>query len=148
MIIQFKLITSIILFTILLVASCSTPIESDDSLMGNIPIIVNTNDSFTYSLYANNYSTEENYNLALSGGLGPFELVNTIVATNFSAQQADTTSISILNEQDSVLYKYNITNNIIVVDADTVEKNTCPAAIVLKVNNFSGLLEIVIAVNN
>jgi hypothetical protein len=115
--------------------------------MGNIPIIVNTNDSFTYSLYANNYSTEENYNLALSGGLGPFELVNTIVTTNFSAQQADTTSIIILNEQDSVLYKYNITNNMIVVDVDTVEKKTCPATIVLKVNNFSGLLEIVIAVN-
>jgi hypothetical protein len=136
----------IILLTILLVNSCYSPIESDVNLVGNIPIMVNTSDSFTYSLYANNYSTEESYNLALSSGVEPFELVNTIVTTDFSAHHADTTSVIIFNEQDSVLYKYNITNNMVVVDIDTVEKSSCPAVILLRANNFSGLLEVVIAV--
>ncbi len=67
----------IILISLILILSCVGPEEPLDGLSKNTPIIVNTNDAFTFSLQAENYSTEENYNLTFPNQ-NPIEFNNSI----------------------------------------------------------------------
>jgi hypothetical protein len=139
---------AISILAVFIVCSCIVPVESDDSLVGDIPIVVNTNDSFTYTLLADNYSAKHNYQLSLTGKTESFELVNTVVVNDFKPNHSEKTSIQIFNGKDSLLYNYDITSNMVTVDTDTISKSNRPNRVVIDVNSFSGLLELVIAVSD
>ena len=52
----------VIIVSLIFIVSCVGPEELLDGLSKNSPVVVNTNEAFTFSLRAVNYSTEETYN--------------------------------------------------------------------------------------
>ena len=95
------IILSIIFF------NCVGPEEPLDGLSKNSPVIVNTNDAFTFSLRAENYSTEENYTLSFPL-LAPVKFTTVLIVTDFAGRGTDTSYFEIFNSNDSLLKRYEL----------------------------------------
>ena len=129
------------------IVSCVGPEEPLDGLTKNLPVIVNTSEAFTFSLRAENYSSEETYNLSLSE-LTPINLTTVLIITDFAGRAADTSYFDIFNSNDSLLNRYILNNNVNVAPVDSLEINAIPNKIFLKADNFSGLVQLVLAIGN
>lgn len=141
------LLSGITLTFTLFYVGCVGPEEPVDGLLDNIPVVVNTAEAFTYSLLADDYSTEETYRLNFSNESEKNELVITLVSTEYRASPNDTTAFWVVNSQDSILHLYRITNNMVVVDIDSVSDRNIPETIYFKATNFTGMIELVLAKN-
>ncbi|MCJ7801061.1 MAG: hypothetical protein MUP82_01735, partial [Candidatus Marinimicrobia bacterium] len=79
----------VIFISLIFIVTCVGPEEPLDGLYNNTPVIVNTNDAFTFSLRAENYSTEENYNLTFLDQ-NPIKLTTVLIITDFAGKASDT----------------------------------------------------------
>ena len=134
------------LLTLLLI-SCVGPEEPLDGLYKNSPVVVNTNESFTFSLRGENYSTEENYVLTFSTD-NAIELTTVLVVTDFAGRSGDTSYFDIYNTNDSLLTNYKLTSNINVAPSDIVPTNAIPNKIYFKADNFTGVVQLVLAIGD
>ena len=137
----------IIFISMILIISCVGPEEPLDGLTKNTPIVVNTNDAFTFSILAENYTTEETYNLTFSDQ-NPIELTTVLIVTDFAGRTSDTSYFDIFNSNDSLLNRYILSSNINVAPIDSLEINAIPNKIFLKTDDFSGFVQLVLAIGD
>ena len=137
----------LIFVLIIFIASCVGPEEPLDGLIKNSPVIVNTNESFTFSLRGENYTTEENYNLSLTN-LSPIELTTVLVVTDFAGKTTDTSYFDIFNSNDSLLAHYQLTNNINVAPVEQTPIEAIPNKLFFNADNFTGVVQLVIAIGD
>ena len=123
------------------------PEEPLDGLSKNTPVVVNTNEAFTFSLIAENYSTEETYNLTFSEQ-NPIELATVLIVTDFAGRASDTSYFDIFNSNDSLLDHYMLNSNINVTPIENLETNAIPKKIFFKADDFSGLIQLVLAIGD
>ncbi len=136
---------SIIFISLIFVVSCVGPEEPLDGLSKNTPIIVNTNEAFTFSLRAENYTTEENYNLTFSNQ-NPIEFTTVLIVTDFASKTSDTSYFDIFNANDSLLAHYDLNSNINVAPVENLEISAIPNKIFFKADDFSGFIQLVLAI--
>lgn len=129
------------------IVSCVGPEEPLDGLIKNSPVVVNTSESFTFSLRGANYTTEENYNLSLTN-LSPIELTTVLVVTDFAGKTTDTSYFDIFNSNDSLLAHYQLTNNINVAPVEQAPIEAIPNKIFFNADNFTGVVQLVIAIGD
>ncbi|NHZ85586.1 MAG: hypothetical protein GWP19_06865 [Planctomycetia bacterium] len=138
---------TVILVSLIFIASCVGPEEPLDGLSKNSPVVVNTTEAFTFSLKAENYSTEETYNLTFSE-LTPIELTTVLIVTDFGGSASGTSYFDIFNSNDSLLTRYELNSNINVAPIKNLETNAIPNKIFFKVNDFSGFVQLVLAIGD
>lgn len=137
----------VILVSLSFIASCVGPEEPLDGLSKNSPVIVNTNEVFTFSLRAVNYSTEETYNLTFSEQ-NPIKFTTVLIITDFAGRASDTSYFEIFNSNDFLLNHYALNSNIIVRPIDSLETNAIPNKIFFKADDFSGFVQLVLAIGD
>ena len=137
----------IILVSFIIIVSCVDPEEPLDGLSKNYPVIVKTNESFIFSLRAENYSTEETYNLSFPDQ-NPIEFTTVLVITEFAGRASDTSYFKIFNSNDSLLNHYNLSSNINVAPTENLEVQAIPNKIFFKADDFSGLIQLVMAIGD
>ena len=137
----------VIFISLLLIGSCVGPEEALDGLSKNFPVIVNTNKTFTFSLLAENYSTEENYNLSFPTQ-NPIEFATVLIVTDFAGKASDTSYFDIFNSNDSLLNRYILNSNINATAADSLEISAIPNKIFFKADDFSGFVQLVLAIGD
>ena len=131
----------------ILIVSCVGPEEPLDGLSKNSPVVVNTNEAFTFSLRAENYSTEETYNLTFSE-LNPINLTTVLIITDFAGRASDTSYFDIFNSNDSLLNHYALSSNINVAPIENLETNAIPKKIFFKADDFSGFIQLILAIGD
>ena len=136
-----------IIMLLLIIVSCVGPEEPLDGLTKNTPIVVNVSDAFTFSLRAVNYSTEENYNLLFSAQ-NTINFTTVLIVTDFAGSASDTSYFDIFNSNDSLLNRYILSSNINVAPVDSLEINAIPSKIIFKADDFSGFVQLVLAVGD
>jgi len=138
----------IILFFLLFFAlSCVGPEEPLDGLSKNSPIVVNTSESFTLSLRAVNYTTEENYTLTFPT-LNPIDLTTLLVVTDFAGKSSDTSYFEISNSSNILLRRHELKSNINVAPVEYVGPDAIPNKIYFKADDFSGFVQLVLAIGD
>ena len=135
----------VITVSLILIISCVGPEEPLDGLSKNFPVVVNTNEAFTFSLRAENYTTEETYNLTFAD-LNPIEFTTVLIVTGFAGKTSDTSFFDIFNSNDSLLNHYALNSNINVAPTDSLEINAIPNKIFFKADDFSGFVQLVLAI--
>lgn len=136
-----------IFISFILIGSCVGPEEALDGLSKNFPVIINTNKAFTFSLTAENYTTEETYNLTFSD-FNPVELATVLIVTDFAGRASDTSYFDIFNSNDSLLNHYALSSNINVTPVKNLEASAIPNKIFLKMDDFSGFVQLVLAIGD
>jgi len=137
----------VIFISMIIIISCVGPEEPLDGLSKNTPIVVNVSDAFTFSLRAENYSTEENYNLTFPNQ-NPIEFTTVLIVTDFAGRASDTSYFDIFNSNDSLLIRYILNSNINVAPVDSLEINAIPNKIFFKADDFSGFVQLVLAIGD
>jgi len=137
----------IICISFIIISSCVGPEEPLDGLSNNMPIVVNVSDAFTFSLRAENYSTEENYNLTFPNQ-NPIEFTTVLIVTDFAGRASDTSYFDIFNSNDSLLNRYMLNSNINVAPVDSLEISAIPNKIFFKADDFSGFVQLVLAIGD
>jgi hypothetical protein len=133
--------------SLMFIISCVGPEEPLDGLTKNTPIVVSTNEAFTFSLIAENYTTEETYNLVFTD-LNPIELATVLIVTDFAGKAADTSFFNIFNSNDSLLAHYKLNSNINVAPVENLETNAIPNEVFFKADDFSGFVQLVLAIGD
>lgn len=137
----------VILVSLSFIASCVGPEEPLDGLTKNTPLVVNTNGAFTFSLTAENYTTEETYDLTFSEQ-NPIELATVLIVTDFAGRASDTSYFEIFNSNDSLLNRYELNSNINVAPIKNLETNAIPNKIFFKADDFSGFIQLVLSIGD
>ena len=137
----------VIFISMMIIISCVGPEEALDGLTKNSPVVVNVNDAFTFSLRAENYSTEENYNLTFPNQ-NPIEFTTVLIVTDFAGRASDTSYFDIFNSNDSLLNRYMLNSNINVAPVDSLEISAIPNKIFFKADDFSGFVQLVLAIGD
>jgi hypothetical protein len=132
----------IVLVSLILISGCSEendvidPIDllSDD--YDNIPVKVNTEDSFTFTLSANDfdYFTEDDINFTNDS------LVVTITSTNAEAANS---SFTLYGSNDNILFSEGLNDSKVTVKTDLTGE--IPERVKIELNDYSGQLTIVVA---
>ncbi len=137
----------IIILISLIFISCVGPEEPLDGLTKNTPLIINTNKAFTFSLTAENYTTEETYYLTFVD-LNPIEFTTVLIVTGFTGKTSDTSYFDIFNSNDSLLNHYALNSNINVAPIENLDTNAIPKKIFFKADDFSGFVQLVLAIGD
>jgi hypothetical protein len=137
----------ITILSLILIVSCVGPEEPLDGIYKNSPVVVNTNESFTLSLRGENYTTEENYNLSFPTQ-NSIQLTTVLVVTEFASKTNDTSYFNIFNSNDSLLTQYKLNSNINVAPVNNLETNAIPNKIFFKAEDFSGFIQLVLAIGD
>ena len=117
----------------------NVPIDLLVGTYDNIPVIVNTEDSYTFTVSANNL----NYQLDDDLTFGSDSLVITVTLTNVSSSNSFFTLYGI---NDFEIFSESLNNNKVVVNTELGVVN--PKRIVAELSDFSGNLTIVLANKN
>lgn len=135
----------LVLFSALLITGC----KEDDELIppidllvpeyDNIPVKVNTQDSYTFTVSANNfnYSTED----ALS--FSSDSLVVTITSTN---AESSNSGFVLYGSNNSVILSEELNESKVTVNTNLT--GSVPVAANIELNNYTGKLTIVVAVHD
>ena len=109
--------------------ACVGPSDPDQGLVENLPVIINTNSAFSFSVRGENYTFEENIDLSLN--LPDSKTVaSTLIVTEYKS--TDTT------------YDYMVNSNMTRVDHTASLK---PKKAILQGRKFSGILQWVVTAN-
>ena len=122
-------------------SACVGPPGPDQGLVENLPVIINTNSAFSFSVRADNYTFEENIDLSLNLPDGK-TVASTLIVTEFKS--TDTTFIQLVDVDGLKIYDYMVNANMTRVDQTASLK---PKKAILQGNKFSGILEWVVTAN-
>lgn len=137
------LLISIVLIPIILF-SCkddeiNSPINLVDDKFDNIPVIVNTQNSFTFTIVADNitYTKVNNLNFTKDS------LVTTITLINVSSRGS---SFELFDGADNSIFTESLNEN--KVSVNTEVNGSIPEKLMIDLKDFSGKLTIVVAPKN
>jgi hypothetical protein len=124
------------------VLACVGPPELDDGLVENLPSVVNTPDAFTFLVKGDQYTFDETYALSLTLVDSIDVVVTTILVSGYV--RGDSTQITILNDQNTILLPFLVDGNHHYVSIDSA-KVYYPKTVRVKGKNFTGVINCIIA---
>lgn len=116
--------------------SINSPIDLLEDSYNNIPVIVNTENSYTFTVSAKNfsYSTDDILNFSTDS------LVITLSLANANSSSG---TMKVYNNLDQEIFSESLNGSKVIVKTDIIGQN--PKQIKLDLNNFTGQLTAVIA---
>lgn len=138
-----KVILLLCMSLFLLVGSCkddeesiNSPIDLSIEDYNNIPVLVNTENSFTFTVSANNfnYSVEEILN---------FTGDSTVVTITLAQASSIESEVSIFNDDGNIIFDEDLNGSKVVVNDNIIFER--PNKIKIDLINFSGKLTLVVA---
>ena len=121
------------------IVEITVPIDLLDDVYDNIPVVVNTENSFTFTVAANqlDYTYDNNINFNKD------TLVVTITLTNASSNNS---SVQILDSENNFVFNESLNESKVLVNTELI--NLDSKRVKLELQDFSGQLTFVIAPKN
>ena len=145
---QLILINSTVLF-LLFVTGCVGPPEAEYGLVENFPVVINTQNLFTYSLNGDKYSSEDSYVLSLSLSDSLHKVITSLIVSDYAGSNRDTTIITVENES-TIANIFYITSNYSSPPSETEVDSVFyfPKKVSIKTNQFIGKIEFIMIRSN
>ena len=145
---QLILINSTVLF-LLFVTGCVGPPEAEYGLVENFPVVINTQNLFTYSLNGDKYSSEDSYVLSLSLSDSLHKVITSLIVSDYAGSNRDTTIITVENES-TIANIFYITSNYSSSPSETEVDSVFyfPKKVSINTNQFIGRMEFMMIRSN
>ena len=142
------LINSTVLF-LLFVTGCVGPPEAEYGLVENFPVVINTQNLFTYSLNGDKYSSEDSYVLSLSLSDSLHKVITSLIVSDYAGSNRDTTIITVENES-TIANIFYITSNYSSPPSETEVDSVFyfPKKVSINTNQFIGRMEFMMVRSN
>ena len=125
----------------MLFSGCVEPPEYDDGLLENIPAIVNDDDYFSLSLYAENHTQNYNWNLDFSSN-GEDTLFTSLIIKDYLGSTADSSSLILYNSNEAEIFNILLNGETTSISAISIEYIGNPHRLELISNKLNCLLEL------
>ena len=145
---QLILINSAIL-SLLFVIGCVGPPEAEYGLVENFPVVINTQNLFTYSLNGDKYSSEDSYVLSLSLSDSLHKVITSLIVSDYAGSNRDTSIITVENES-TIANIFYITSNYSSPPSETEVDSVFyfPKKVSINTNQFIGRMEFMMVRSN
>ena len=125
----------------MLFSGCVEPPEYDDGLLENIPAIVNDDDYFSLSLYAENHTQNHNWNLDFSSN-GEDTLFTSLIIRDYLGSTADSSSLILYNSNEAEIFNILLNGETTSISEISIEYIGNPHRLELISNKLNCLLEL------
>jgi hypothetical protein len=128
-------------FIIMLLSGCVEPPDHDDGLLENIPAIVNDDDYFSLSLYAENHTQNYNWNLDFSS-TGEDTLFTSLIIKDYLGSTADSSTLILYNSNEAEIFNILLNGETTTISEISIEYIGNPHRLELISNKLNCLLEL------
>lgn len=128
-------------FIIMLISGCVEPPDYDDGLLENIPAIVNDDDYFSLSLYAENHTQNYNWNLDFSS-TSEDTLFTSLIIKDYLGSTADSSTIILYNSNEAEIFNILLNGETTSISEISIEYIGNPHRLELISNKLNCLLEL------
>ena len=124
----------------LFVFSCVSPPDYSDGLLENIPAIVNDNDYFSFSLFADDYTENKEWDLTMPLTESDV-LLSTLIIKDLNISASDSSFLYMINTTGDTVLAIGIMNEVVWNSIDSVTVIGVPQKILFIGDNLSGRVE-------
>ena len=128
-------------FVIMLLCGCVEPPDYDDGLLENIPAIVNDDDYFSLSLFAENHTKNYNWNLDFTS-TGEDTLFTSLIIKDYLGSTADSSSLILYNSNEAEIFNILLNGETTSISEISIEYIGNPHRLELISNKLNCLLEL------
>ena len=128
-------------FIIMLISGCVEPPDYDDGLLENIPAIVNDDDYFSLSLYAENHTQNYNWNLDFSS-TSEDTLFTSLIIKDYLGSTADSSTLILYNSNEAEIFNILLNGETTSISEISIEYIGNPYRLELISNKLNCLLEL------
>ena len=128
-------------FIIMLISGCIEPPDYDDGLLENIPAIVNDDDYFSLSLYAENHTQNYNWNLDFSS-TSEDTLFTSLIIKDYLGSTADSSTLILYNSNEAEIFNILLNGETTSISEISIEYIGSPHKLELISNKLNCLLEL------
>ena len=128
-------------FIIMLISGCVEPPDYDDGLLENIPAIVNDDDYFSLSLYAENHTQNYNWNLDFSS-TSEDTLFTSLIIKEYLGSTADSSTLILYNSNEAEIFNILLNGETTSISEISIEYIGNPYRLELISNKLNCLLEL------
>jgi len=128
-------------FIIMLISGCVEPPDYDDGLLENIPAIVNDDDYFSLSLYAENHTQNYNWNLDFSS-TSEDTLFTSLIIKDYLGSTADSSTLILYNSNEAEIFNILLNGETTSISEISFEYIGNPHRLELISNKLNCLLEL------
>lgn len=134
---------------LLFVTGCVGPPEAEYGLVENLPVVINTEHQFTYSLNGDKYTSEDSFELNLSLSDTLHKVITSLIVSDYSGSNRDTTIITVENDS-TIADVFSITSNYSSPPTETEVDSVFyfPKKVTVKADEFIGKLEFMLVRSN
>ena len=135
--------------SLLIYIGCVGPPEAEYGLVENFPVVINTQNLFTYSLNGDKYSSEEIYELNLSLSDSLHKVITSLIISDYAGSNRDTSIIMVQNDS-TVANIFYITTNYSSPPLETEVDSVFyfPKKVSIKMNQFIGKMKFIMVRSN
>ncbi|MBT6018687.1 hypothetical protein HOG81_05690 [bacterium] len=128
-------------FIIMLISGCIEPPDYDDGLLENIPAIVNDDDYFSLSLYAENHTQNYNWNLDFSS-TSEDTLFTSLIIKDYLGSTADSSTLILYNSNEAEIFNILLNGETTSISEISIEYIGNPHRLEFISNKLNCLLEL------
>lgn len=128
-------------FIIMLISGCVEPPDYDDGLLENIPAIVNDDDYFSLSLYAENHTQNYNWNLDFSS-TSEDTLFTSLIIKDYLGSTADSSTLILYNSNKAEIFNILLNGETTSISEISIEYIGNPHRLEFISNKLNCLLEL------
>ena len=125
----------------MLISGCVEPPDYDDGLLENIPAIVNDDDYFSLSLYAENHTQNYNWNLDFSS-TSEDTLFTSLIIKDYLGSTADSSTLILYNSNEAEIFNILLNGETTSISEISLEYIGNPHRLELISNKLNCLLEL------
>ena len=125
----------------MLISGCVEPPDYDDGLLENIPAIVNDDDYFSLSLYAENHTQNYNWNLDFSS-TSEDTLFTSLIIKDYLGSTGDSSTLILYNSNEAEIFNILLNGETTSISEISIEYIGNPHRLELISNKLNCLLEL------
>ena len=125
----------------MLISGCVEPPDYDDGLLENIPAIVNDDDYFSLSLYAENHTRNYNWNLDFSS-TSEDTLFTSLIIKDYLGSTVDSSTLILYNSNEAEIFNILLNGETTSISEISIEYIGNPHRLELISNKLNCLLEL------
>ena len=128
---------------------CVGPPEPDHWMEENFPVVINTQNVFTYSLNGGKYSSEDSYELNLSLSDTLHKVITSLIVSDYAGSNRDTTIVTVENDS-TIANVFFVTSNYSSPPTETEVDSVFyfPKRVYIKADQFIGKIEFMMVRSN
>ena len=128
---------------------CVGPPETEYGLVENFPVVINTQNVFTYSLNGGKYSSEDSYELNLSLSDTLHKVITSLIVSDYAGSNRDTTIVTVENDS-TIANVFFVTSNYSSPPTETEVDSVFyfPKTVYIKPDQFIGKIEFIMVRSN